>query len=865
MNIRLLVEGQRVDLQNDIPIPINLQILDVKQLDKRKSEFTKTIKVPATKNNNRLFGHLFNIQVDPISGSPNIGLNYEPNKKSNAEIISNGFRIIKGYIQIRNISSINDNIFYDVVFYGSFSNLMTAIGSKDMDELDLTDLEHQITHETVEESWNNEKDYLYGLIDYGNRNVRSHRKVNIYNLIPSIRLKRYMDQIIEDAGYTYESDFLNTEEFKNLWVPYNGEEDFLLTEDEIERLTSVATDSDDVGQSFVFDSEGMSEPLIYTFRADQDAIDSGHLDPVGRQYVVPEDGLYNISSRLNVDLTLTYIGNRSDFTTVDLPVEQHFARGNIIIRDDQGNDITSTVTSYSDYSGVIIDQESELSVESYTGEVPMVDLAGKDSDLERMFITRANNPDNPVVKPVIIDIEFNLVELLEGYTVEIELEHESEYADFQSVDFEGFPDGAPPRVAPDPTWDNENDGAMAEITWSNLSNFTVEPVGTVARDDVVTYERMALTDVSQKDFFLSVLKIFNLIAVPSEERNNHLIIQQRDDFFEEGRSIDWTNKLDKSREINLTPVRDSSIEEYRFTFNESNTFFGKRYEELTDRIYGDVKIESNSEFGTTVQEYKNGFEPTVVVNYEDHKVFGLFFEKSRLGDETRLRVLNTDDLRVVTGAKQQITLVVNGVRYVRTIEDVTKKEIIIDSPISGVLRGFQYGAIISNTYDRDTIVSYDIKGKEDEEQETIRTKPRLAYFNGMKDVESYELFNGIESFPKTSYPFLNHFRYERDEVSGELLDDPIFDYNFNQPRRVFFTIENYPSDNLYNTYHKKSIDEILNGSNIYEAYFNLSIVDIINLKYNDNIFIHGRRYFINKVKDFDVTQNKPTKIELFRF
>jgi len=59
-NTRLFLEGQEVDLLDDISITVNYEIASVKDISKKASSHSKTIKLPGTQNNNKLFNFFFN-------------------------------------------------------------------------------------------------------------------------------------------------------------------------------------------------------------------------------------------------------------------------------------------------------------------------------------------------------------------------------------------------------------------------------------------------------------------------------------------------------------------------------------------------------------------------------------------------------------------------------------------------------------------------------------------------------------------------------------------------------------------------------------------------------------------------------------
>ena len=48
-----------LDLYDDVPLPINKSIIDIQNIAERKSDFTKTITLPGTHNNNDIFSNIF--------------------------------------------------------------------------------------------------------------------------------------------------------------------------------------------------------------------------------------------------------------------------------------------------------------------------------------------------------------------------------------------------------------------------------------------------------------------------------------------------------------------------------------------------------------------------------------------------------------------------------------------------------------------------------------------------------------------------------------------------------------------------------------------------------------------------------------
>jgi uncharacterized protein (TIGR02145 family) len=69
---------------------------------------------------------------------------------------------------------------------------------------------------------NNKKGYgvYYPLIDYGNYST-DKKNYKLKTFRPALHVLEYMDKIIKEAGYTWESKFFNTDFFKRLIIPHN--------------------------------------------------------------------------------------------------------------------------------------------------------------------------------------------------------------------------------------------------------------------------------------------------------------------------------------------------------------------------------------------------------------------------------------------------------------------------------------------------------------------------------------------------------------------------------------------------------------------------------------------------------------------
>ena len=68
--MELFIEGKKVDVSKNINTLLTFTIDDVKDFASRKTTFSKTIVLPGTANNNKIFGHIFEVGLsnnyDPL-------------------------------------------------------------------------------------------------------------------------------------------------------------------------------------------------------------------------------------------------------------------------------------------------------------------------------------------------------------------------------------------------------------------------------------------------------------------------------------------------------------------------------------------------------------------------------------------------------------------------------------------------------------------------------------------------------------------------------------------------------------------------------------------------------------------------------
>lgn len=158
MKIELYINGQLADLQEDPHIEFTWQTTDYSEPTVVKNSFTKTITLPSTPNNDRIFNHI-NI---PTRTQPSGKFN--PSQRSPFVLNKDGVLVEKGYAKLDNITKEGNTALYQITLYGGLSQFLFGLSyDPDGNKRGLSglsflgggddELDFKISKEIVKEAW----------------------------------------------------------------------------------------------------------------------------------------------------------------------------------------------------------------------------------------------------------------------------------------------------------------------------------------------------------------------------------------------------------------------------------------------------------------------------------------------------------------------------------------------------------------------------------------------------------------------------------------------------------------------------------------------------------------------------------------
>ena len=563
MRTRILLNGYDVDLIDEISMPLNFAIADIRNPEKRNTSFSKTLTIPGTSVNNDLFGMLFDISVDVnSSGSVNSNMPINPNKKADVIIMFDDNIIFTGYFQLVAIkkSEADYKIEYQCNVFGKLKDLFINIGELLLSDIDLSEYNHTLNYPHVVDSLSlkiqkNASDfpftlgdgYVYPMIDFGRNNDVNY---NITDFLPSVYVKTIVDKIINAAGFQYTSTFFDSVEFSKLIIPFGGGQ-LTLGETAINERTFKATNTSN--QIATIDGNGGIATVI-DFQDDSTGTnhDAGNnYSIVTNQFTVPYSAQYKVN--FNVSASIKHYPSGATASVSATPKKL----GSINIYNLGSTGIITVIGSHDVYassSGLAADSMNIITAATITSGTTSSTFTGQ--------LSTGN------------------VTIYGGDKI---------YAVFYSQFYMTNLYGAASVYAGGAGYTDLN-----FVTGCSFEAFLQNPV--ISEGDIVNMNQVLPTKIKQKDFLSSIFKMFNIYIEQSKQTQNLLIIEPRNDFYPDTTINDWSYKLDLSKDIEIMPMGELDARTYLYQFKKDEDYFNKFYQDRWTENYARLRYDIDNDF-----------------------------------------------------------------------------------------------------------------------------------------------------------------------------------------------------------------------------------------------------------------------------
>ena len=155
---------------------------------------------------------------------------------------------------------------------------------------------------------------------------------------------------------------------------------------------------------------------------------------------------------------------------------------------------------------------------------------------------------------------------------------------------------------------------------------TVAPTGTlkigntipvaveVDEGDTMKIEYTMPKSMRQRDFLKSIISMYNLYVTQNRLQTNVLEIDPYNEFFLtfKDQAIDWSDKLDYSQDIGITPLSELSAKEYRLRFDDDADYWSQFYKTKFNLGYGERRTIIDNDFVLETKTVSVVFSPPVM-------------------------------------------------------------------------------------------------------------------------------------------------------------------------------------------------------------------------------------------------------------
>jgi hypothetical protein len=244
MKTQLFIENYEADISEDISTLLTYELDDVKDFSSRSTTWSKTIVLPGTSTNNKLFGHIFQPgQSNSFNEDlDNINYNFNASKAADCIIFQDQLQTFRGVLRLLQINNFKGKFEYEVAVFGELNGLNSALSGSLLENLDFSEYDHLYNVSGIVNSWENTSGVgvYYPLIDYGMYSIVKH-DWDVRTFRPALHVKEYIDKMFDAAGYRYSSALFDSARFGRLIVPHNQKEMYADTTKYIDVNTSGTT------------------------------------------------------------------------------------------------------------------------------------------------------------------------------------------------------------------------------------------------------------------------------------------------------------------------------------------------------------------------------------------------------------------------------------------------------------------------------------------------------------------------------------------------------------------------------------------------------------------------------------------------
>jgi hypothetical protein len=176
--------------------------------------------------------------------------------------------------------------------------------------------------------------------------------------------------------------------------------------------------------------------------------------------------------------------------------------------------------------------------------------------------------------------------------------------------------------------------------------------------------------VFQRDFFLSIVKMFNLYVYEDTWDDKKIVIKPYINFYPNtsANALDWSNKIDRSKPLSIKPMSELNARYFNYKFKQDNDFYNENYTKKYNEGYGDRIYDTEFDFSKETDTLEVIFSSSVLYQKTGtDKIYPAIYKVSdnNTKENSMDSVIRIMQAKKITGRTSYNIL--NGVSVVDTI------------------------------------------------------------------------------------------------------------------------------------------------------------------------------------------------------
>ena len=611
--VRIQLATGYLDVKEGTAFPLNFQVGDIRDISKRQGNYSKTITLTGSKNNNNLLNHYYDVNI--IEGTFNI------NALTTGSVIQDGIPIMEDVsIQLTSVKKAQmtdgyeEHVEYEVLIKDSKADFFTAIANKDLTDIDFSDFNHTYDAFNVVSRFDNTivEGFKYFLP------ANSTYTYNTQEFKPAIFAKIYFDRIFADAGFSYDWPTIVYDRFDKLFIPYNGGVDNFDYNDYLVKA-EITVPTTFVGGNFGPGTTAINPAQTFTNWTELED-PQNIFNPVTGVYTTP----FNISSanaqQYDYNITISYRLQIVNFT----PGTIYGAYGT-------GAFSVAAPVFYKPRVGVSAAGQQVIFSNLYNNSTPPAGYNNAGNAVQcPLSVPTGTTTILTSTAQTTIPLSYFTFNQLSSATLGLQVGQHNLVTTTGAQSARTWRTGGP-TGPPVPFLNLILRAVIDSIQITIVPSSTIYAIGgTIEVNDYVPKK------IKQSDFIKSIFNMFNLYAQVDNTQPNKLLLQNRDDFYDSGVEVDWTDKLAKDQEQNLSFLPEITAKKVILTYAPDKDDPNTTYTNATNDIYGQVEVVFDNEYVKEVDTKPLLFSPTPVIK----TLFGAFVPMiAGAAPQTNIRIL----------------------------------------------------------------------------------------------------------------------------------------------------------------------------------------------------------------------------------